>query len=213
MPQKETLLTDLQKENSQFALLLAQVGASPTEIQIVCETAVYDNDKEGLIPQHSYIIRALGVLEHRVETLGTTVGNTAFLDTHPLLMQYNERPTALFFRGQAEHIDSLILDLIQAYDLTMHGWRQFPDYLNIDQPLSNLFASGGGMLGQLPQSLAHRLMNVLDKHHLETKLMQDKAYAEKHDNPALSVQRPQLLLMGTSYIISYAFSVEFMGKN
>ena len=62
-------------DDRQAAMLVAQVGGMPNELQIILETAQYDDEREGLRPLHNYIIRVLGVTEHRILNLGTTRRN------------------------------------------------------------------------------------------------------------------------------------------
>jgi hypothetical protein len=214
MPQTEQFLADMQGENRQAALLVAQVGAAPTELQLIVQIAEFDDAVQGLRPIRSYIIRALGILEHRIVNFGTTVGTVEILTEHPLLYEYTKNPTAVFFRGKAENSDALVLDIAQAHAQTFYPWRHFPQYLNMEQPLNSLIESGGGLLGQMPAPLAERLMKVLEYHKLETKTAEGTPYIKTHDNPALLQMSLKVLLMGGSYFVAYGFSIQEMkGRN
>lgn len=208
MPKRDQLFQDMQGENRQAALLMVQVGGMPTELQLVLQVAEYDEKVSGLRPLRSYIIRILGVLEHRVVNLGTTVHELKLETQHPLLYEYTEKPAAVFFRGKPKNTDELVLDIAQAHASTFLGWRHFPQYLNTDQPLATLFESGGGLIGQMPSSLADRIVKVLEKHGLEHKVM----YGEPHAKPPIPGQALTVLLIGESYFVSFAFSVDEMGK-
>jgi hypothetical protein len=210
MPQTEQFFADMQGENRQAALLVAQVGAAPTELQIIVQIAEFDEAVEGLRPIRSYIIRALGILEHRIVNFGTTVGSVEILTEHPLLYEYTKTPTAVFFRGKAEKPDALILDIAQAHAQTFYPWRHFPQYLNTEQPLNSLMESGGGLLGQMPAPLAERILKVLEHHKLETKTVEGTPYIKVHDNPALLQMALKLLLIGGSYFVAYGFSIQEM---
>jgi hypothetical protein len=219
MPKREQFFQDLAAkdadgaDNRQAALLIVQVGAMPNELQLITQIAEYDAAAEGLRPIRNYIVRVLGVLEHRVVSLGTTVASVSIADDHPLLWEYNTRPTALFFRGNVDHAaaNDLTLDILQTHASTFGPWRRFPEYLNVQQPLATLLQSGGGLLGQMPQPLADKLVPVLERHGLETKLQHGTPYVQAHDNPALLQQKLAVLLFGASYFISYAFSFDEMG--
>jgi hypothetical protein len=150
------------------------------------------------------------VLEHRLNNLGTTTPDVEMLTEHPLLYQYTTPPTAVFFRGEPDNVDALTLDIAQAHAGVMQGWRQFPTYLNTGQPLSELFASGGGLVGQMPQPLAEKIVSVLAHHGLETKTAQDTAYIDRHDNPALQQGTLKVLRIGGSFFVSYAFAFDEM---
>jgi hypothetical protein len=210
MPQTEQFFADLQGENRQAALLVAQVGAAPTELQLICQIAEFDEAVQGLRPIRSYIIRALGILEHRIVNFGTTVGNVEILTEHPLLDEYTKTPTAVFFRGKAENPDALVLDIAQAHAQTFFPWRHFPQYLNTEQALSSLIESGGGLLGQMPAPLAERVLKVLAHHKLETKTAEGTPYIKVHDNPALLQMALKVLLFGGSYFVAYGFSIQEM---
>lgn len=212
MPKREKFFGDLQQENGQAALLVAQSGGAPGELQLIVQTALYDERVEGLRPLGGYIIRVLGALEHRIANLGMTTDHVQLVEEHPLLYQYNHPPAAVFFRGAADDINALVLDITQAHASTFGPWRVFPEYINVEQPLFSLFESGGGLLGQMPRPLAERVVKVLERHGLEVKVTEGTAYHELHDNPALRQQKPQVLLLGASYFVSYAFSFEEVGK-
>lgn len=210
MPYTKQFFEDLQGENRQAALLVAQVGASPNELQLITQVAEYDDEVQGLRPIRTYVIRVLGVLEHRIVNFGTTVDKVSMESDHPLLYQYVQKPTALFFRGEVGNSDSLTVDILQAHAMTFRGWRDFPEYMNTGQPMNTLFASGGGLLGQMPEALADNLIKVLEHHGLEHKITQDKPYVKVHDNPALLQTPLQVLIFGMSYFVAYGFSIEEM---
>ncbi|MCA9891281.1 MAG: hypothetical protein KC546_23050, partial [Anaerolineae bacterium] len=66
MDKREQFLADVAPEDHHAALLVAQVGAMPTELQLVIDVARYDESVEGLRPLRSYIVRVLGVVEHQI---------------------------------------------------------------------------------------------------------------------------------------------------
>jgi hypothetical protein len=212
MPKRENLFADMQGDDRQAALLVSQVGGMPNELQLVLETAEYDAEADGLRPLHNYIVRILGVIEHRIVNLGTTVGRVELLDDHPLLYQYNQTPVALFVRGQVQDVNAVVLDVIQAHSEVFGFWRRFPEYMNVEKPLFTLFSEGGGLLGQMPKPLADKLVLVMEKHGLETKIVEGENPSDKNSNPMLQEQKVQCLFVGSSYFISYAFSIDELGK-
>jgi len=212
MSQREKLFQDMQGDDRHAVMLVVQVGGMPNELQIVVETAQYDDDREGLRPLNNYIIRVLGAIEHRILNLGTTVDRVRLVDDHPLLYQYNKTPVALFVRGKPQDINAVVLDITQAHSEVFGLWRRFPEYINIEKPLFTLFEEGGGLLGQMPKPLADRLVTVLEKHDLETKVVEGQNPADKNTNPMLKEQKMKVLFIGASYFISYAFSIDELGK-
>lgn len=208
MSKQDAFFAELQGAGRQAALLIAQVGGMPTELQLVTQIAEYDKAVKGLRPLRTYIIRVNGATEHRVMTLGMTVERVTLETHHPLLYQYTAPPAAVFFRGTPQDVNPLVLDIAQAHASTFQGWRPFPMYLNVEQPLATLLASGGGLLGQMPQPLADAIAPILARHGLEHKIM----VGEPHVTPRTPDQPLKVLLMGESYFISFMFSFDEMGK-
>lgn len=210
MPKRDKLLGEIEREDGVAAFLMAQAGGMPNELQLFVQTATFIDGEEAFKPQNTYVIRVLGAQEYRINNLGGTVGEITFLDDHPLLLPYNQPAAALFFRGDAPaDVNELIIDLTQTHASTLLPWRHFPEYMNIGQPLVTLFQSGGGLVGQMPLPLAEKMAAVLEKHGLETKIMSGEDENGHHHNHS---QKAQALLIGSSYFVSYAFSVEELGK-
>jgi hypothetical protein len=208
MPKREQLLKQLQAEDDYGVFLMAQMGGGPNELQLIIQTARYDSGADGLRPQGQYVIRALGVQEQRI-SLGM-FGKLEFVAEHPLLYVHNTTPTAVFFRGQPGDANELLLDISQAHASTFGPWRHFPDYINVAQPLTTFLASGGGLLGEMPEPLAERLVKVLDHHGLEHKLINGEQ--RDGDDGRESGIKQKLLLIDDSYVIAMDYSVEELGK-
>jgi hypothetical protein len=109
-----------------------------------------------------------------------------------------------------ENPDTLVMDIAQAHATTFFPWRHFPQYLNMEKPLGTLFEEGGGLIGQMPEPLAEGIIKVLDHHNLEHKIAQGTPYIKVHDNPALLQSTLQVLIIGASYFVAYAFSIQEM---
>ncbi len=212
MPQRDQLLGELAGEEDYGVLLVAQMGGAPNELQLIIETARYDEHKQGLRPQHDYAIRVLGVREHRVN-LGV-FGKLAFIDDHPLLYHHNTPKVAVYFDGKPDDIYELVLDLSQTYVSTFGQWRHLVDMaddFNRAMPLVDLLQSGYGLLGTMPKSLAERVGKVLAHHNVKYNLSEDATFEteDEHGRSRLA----KLLLIDQSYFIALDFSVERMGKS
>jgi hypothetical protein len=212
MPKRDQLIGEMQGENDYGVLLVAQMGGVPNELQLIVETAHYDQAVEGLRPQHDYIIRALGVREHRVN-LGV-FGRLVFTDDHPLLYHHNTPRVAVYFDGKAEHVNELVLDISQAYVSTFGQWRHLVDMaddINRAVPMVDLLQSGYGLLGTMPKPLADRMVKVLAHHNINATLGEDASFdaTDEHGRSRLA----KLLLLDQSYFIALDFSVEQMGKS
>ena len=211
MPKREQLLRELEGEQGYGVLLVAQMGGVPNELQLIVETARYDEAAQGLRPQHDYVIRALGVREHRF-SLGV-FGKLSFVEDHPLLYHHNTPRVAVYFDGKADDVYELVLDISQAYVSTFGQWRHLVESqedINRALPLVDLLSSGYGLLGTMPKSLAERMAKVLAHHHVSASLTEDTSF-ETQDEYGRS-KLAKLLLLDQSYLIALDFSVEQMGK-
>lgn len=211
MPKRAQLIGEMQGENDYGVLLVAQMGGVPNELQLIVETAHFDAEAQGLRPQHDYIIRVLGVREHRVN-LGV-FGRLAFVDEHPLLYHHNAPRVAVYFDGKCENVNELVLDISQAYVSTFGQWRHLVDMaddINRAVPMVDLLQSGYGLLGTMPKPLADRMVKVLTHHNIKVTLGEDAAFepTDEHGRSRMA----KLLLLDQSYFVALDFSVEQMGK-
>lgn len=209
MPKRGQLINEITHERGYGVLLVAQMGGAPNELQLLVQTAEYDPNVEGLRERHGYIIRALGVREHKL-SLGL-FGTVQFTEDHPLLYHHNAPRVGVFFRGGVPNVYEVALDISQAHASTFGPWRHLADDLNRARPLVDLLALGGGLLGEMPQPAAERMARVLQHHNVEYKLIEDTEFktTDEHGRSRLS----KLLLIDESYVIALDFSVEQMGAH
>ncbi len=207
MDKKDQLIADFSKEKAVGFLLMAQLDAVPETIQLVVAATELDESVGGLRERANYVIRAIGVVEHRL-SLGQ-FATLRFADDHPLLYPYNDVPCGLFFRGMPDDPNALLVDILQAYATTFGPWRQIPDYLNQSKPLFNLLTSGGDLLGEMPKKLADNLVKALEAHKLETKVIEG-AGLDKDEHGRSQLRK--VLLLDDSYAIALDFSVDILGK-
>lgn len=210
MPKRDQLLAELSGEKDYGVLLVAQMGGVPNELQFMIQTAQYDDAAQGLRPRHTYVVRALGVREHRVSV--GMFGQLRFLDDHPLLYHHNAPKAAVYFDGKPADLNELVLDLSQAHVMAYEGWRHLldTDDLNRSTPLVDLFKRGFGVVGVMPKPLADRVGKVLDHHgikHTEN-IEADFETTDEHGRSRLA----KLLLIDQSYVVALDFSVEILGK-
>jgi hypothetical protein len=208
---QSTLFSQLGGETQYGVLLVAQMGGVPNEIQLIVETAAYDAAVEGLRPVADYLIRALGVFEHRL-TLGVFAHGVLTQD-HPLLLHHNAPRAAVHFDGQPADVHALITDISQAYVSTFLEWRnlvEMPEDLNRALPLVDLLTRGTGLLGTMPLPLAERMARVLEHHGLHASLSQ-QANFEPRDEHGRS-RLAKVLVLDSSYVVSLDFSFERLGQ-
>lgn len=198
------LLDEINTADGYGVLLLAQMDGVPDTLQFIVATTALDESGAGLRDKNRYIVRALGVQEHRVSVGLFKAARTFDGEDHPLLLQYNSTPTGLFFRGQPQNVEALILNIFQTYSQVFGDWRHVPDYLNLSKPLLDLFGGGGDLVGEMPAPLASALDPAFVAQGLETKHITGEKPKE---------QPPQkLLLLDDSYVVAMDFSVDLLGK-
>jgi hypothetical protein len=208
VPKRDQLLDEISRENFYGVLLAAQMGGAPNELQLIVQTAEYDASVEGLRERSRYVIRALGVREHKL-SLGV-FGVLKFADDHPLLYQHNAPKAGLFFRGKVENVLEVVLDISQAHASVFGPWRFLGDDINRAVPLVDLLASGGGLIGEMPKPLAERFARVLEHHNVEHKLIEETSFeaTDEHGRSKLAT----LLLIDEGYVVALDFSVDYLGK-
>jgi hypothetical protein len=209
MPKTQQLLEELQGEKNYGIFLAAQMGGAPNELQLIVQTAYFDDTAQGLRERNTYIVRVLGVREHRI-TLGI-FGNLFFAggEDHPILFHHNTPRVAVQFEGRPKDINELVLDIHQAYVLTFGPWRELAGDINRSQPLVNLLSSDQGTLGTFPKPAAERMVKVLQHHGLMVST--DEQPFETEDEHGRS-RLMKMLGIGDSYFVAVDYSVEQMGK-
>lgn len=211
MPKRELLLNDLKGERDYGVLLVAQLGGVPNELQLVIETAEYDDTVKGLRPRRNYVVRALGVREHRL-SLGL-FGRFAFATEHPILYHHNAPRVAIHFDGKPTSLNELIVDISQTYISTFGPWRNVAEMgedLNRAMPMTTLLETGYGLLGTMPKPLAERMAKVLAHHKVKHTLSEEANFADADEHGRSRMA--QALLIDFGYIVAMDFSVEEMGK-
>jgi hypothetical protein len=202
------LLGELQGEKDYGVLLAAQMGGVPQELQLMIQTAAFDEQANGLRPRSQYIVRALGVVEHRV-SLGM-FGRLFVADEHPILFHYNLPRQTIHFEGKPKDINELVLDIHQGYLSTFGPWRELARDINRAQPLVTLLTSGNGVLGTMPTPAAERMVKVLKHHGMSARLEEYVPYEQSDEHGRSRMMK--LLAIDDSYLIALDFSVDELGK-
>lgn len=197
---RDQLLDELKGENNFGVLLMVQMDGVPDTLQCVVATTEYDDSAGGLRDKNQYLVRAVGVQEHQV-SVGIFKSLTLTED-HPVLYQYNTTPVGVFFKGEPDDANELVLDVFQGYASTFGPWRHIPTYINVQKPLVDLVTGGGDLLGEMPKPLAERMVKVLEHHKLETRQIEGK-----QESPTVKA-----MFFDESYIVALDFTVEPFGR-
>lgn len=207
MPARERLNQDLQGENQLGILLMVQMVGVPEELQLLIQIVTVDKVNQTLQEGNAYMVRVLGVREHRV-SLGM-FRSIFWAKDHPILYHHNSPEWQLRFEGMPSDVNALMIDLRATYGATFGPWRDIAQDLNHEMPLSNLLQQGKGILGTFPKPLAERFINVLAHHGIQSK------YEEVNPAPEPDTKmkgfKDQLSVLGIddSYFIAYSFMVDF----
>ncbi|MBZ0318000.1 MAG: hypothetical protein K8L91_16390 [Anaerolineae bacterium] len=207
LPSDDTLqkiLTELEPENHLGALLTVQMGGTPEEVQLLLQTTEFDEARNGLRPTGSYIIRCLGVREHRVSV--GLFNSMVYTETHSLLWNHNYPFQQVYFSGMPDNVDGLMLELTQLYGQHYGNFRTLADDLNRAMPLGKLLTSGRGLLGEMPIPMTERIQKLLEGHGLAVSLI------DSDQNPPEA--QHALLVMDDSFFIAQLYSADPLeGKN
>lgn len=197
-------ITDtLSDENRLGVILAAQMGGTPEEVQVILQTTAFDAAEQGLKPDKTFVIRCLGVQEHRV-SLGL-FNTMVYVETHPLLWNHNFAFKQVYFRGTPKDVNDLMLDLNQLYGATYGPFRNLADNINRSMPLGTLLSSGHGLLGEMPEPIAEKVKTLLENHGLSVRFVD----TELKEPPV----KFSLLVMDDSFFIAQLYSAEPMNKN
>lgn len=199
----QQFLDEINAEHGYGVMLMTQMDAVPDTLQFVIATTEFDPEVDGLRDKNRYLLRAIGIQEHRISLGMFRSAKQADKENHPLLMQYNSQPVALFFRGTPRNVDALILNVFQTYSSVFWDWHHVPEFLNINKPLFDLFGDGGDLVGEMPRPLANALIPVLEAQGVETKVIEGERHKEQPEM--------KLLLLDESYIIAMNFTVDKLG--
>lgn len=184
-------------------LLAAQMGGTPEEVQLIVQVASFDAETEAIQPQRVFILRCIGVQEQRL-SLGL-FNKMVYVEEHPLLWNHNAPYRQIYFRGKAENVDGLMLELTQVFGQFYGPMRSMADNLNRAMPLGALLDSGHGLLGEMPLPMAEKVQAVLERYSLKVSL----GLSDLKDPPVDF----KLLVLDDSFLIAQMYSVEPMEGN
>lgn len=196
----QEIVQTLDDDHKLGILLAAQVGGTPEEVQLILQTADFDEESKSIQPRRAFIIRCLGVQEHRL-SLGL-FNKMVHVEDHPLLWNHNFPYRQIYFRGTPENVDSLMLDLTQLFGQHYGPFRTLADQVNRSMPMGKLLTSGHGLLGEMPLPMAEKVQALLERYGLTVRLN-----PSEQEDPPISFQ---LLVMDDSFLIAQLYSVEPM---
>jgi hypothetical protein len=181
-------------------LLMVQMGATPQEVQFILQTADYDEETYTVTTGDTFIVRCIGVEDHRISV--GLFNRLILAEEHPVLWNYNEQFRQVYFKGTPENVDGLMLELNQLYGQHYGEVRHLAQDINRMAPLETILKRGTGLLGEMARPMAEKVKALLERYGLEVNLLD----SEQEEPPFDYV----LLVMDDSYVIAQMFSADLM---
>ena len=194
------LVAELEIDHVIGILLAVQMGATPQELQLVVQSADYDEETHAVTAKQGYVIRGIGVQEHRLSV--GMFNRFIVIEDHPLLWNHNERYKQIYFNGTSEDADGFMLELNQLYGQHYGNMRNLADNINRMAPLGTLLGRGSGLLGEMPVPMAEKVKDLLERYGYEVNLLD----SEQKDPPL----QFKLLVIDDSYFIAQMYSVDYL---
>lgn len=128
---------------------------------------------------------------------------------HPLLRQYVDPWTTMFFRGAPKNTSSLIGDLWCAHRDECDDWIDFDAYINRSRPLELLLAEGHGKIAEGPRFLLDRYATVFAQHEVDTSVVGSRPFKwwTGQEWVELAVQ-PEAIHFGMSSVVAKSFEAK-----
>lgn len=144
--------------------------------------------------------------EHRL-TLGSA-DSLEFLDSHPLLWQFQEQTGSAFFQGAPRDVRAAIGALYEAHQQQVQEWIPFDTYFNRVLPLSAFLATGNGLLARGPLRLLMLYRDVLNVFGTEVymRFLHEPEQWDGREWKALNGAGIRILSWGGSYVIGTSWS-------
>ena len=194
----QSIIQTLTHNDKIGVLLVAQMGATPQEVQLILQTADYDEETYTVTTGDTFIIRCIGVEDHRISV--GLFNRLIVTDEHPVLWNYNEVFRQIYFKGTPDNIDGLMLELNQLYGQHYGEVRNLAQDINRMAPLETILKRGNGLLGEMARPMAEKIKALFARYEMEVNLVP----SEQEEPPFKHV----LLVMDDSFVIAQLFSAD-----
>ena len=103
-------------------------------------------------PEHTQRVHFIGKLEHHF--VSSHAEDIQITDDHPVLVNYQHPWTEIYISAKPARPGELAVELLQAVQSQLGGWRAPAEYLNRDVAPRPLLEGGYGLLFSGPEPLA-----------------------------------------------------------
>jgi hypothetical protein len=159
--------------------------------------ALYDLDK---LPKY-WVLEVIGHIASHI-SYETIISDSTilFTDDHPLLWEYSDMQSELYFGGSSNEIYKIISELNQI------DFRLFGRYRNSSQQLYTLLRSSHGSLGKGSKKLLEMYADCLSKYNIKTSIVYGYTPTYSDAKSQFSGSDLKLLFIRGSYIIGKDFN-------
>lgn len=192
----------------------------PTEIQYLLDNYDADDinllitkaDYSGDVPILSFKICESGAEPQKwtLEIIGHSASEISFssdvdnylillTDDHPLLWQYSDIQTELYFKGSSKDIYRVVSELNQI------DFQLFGKYRNSSQQIYTLLRTSNGLLGKGPRKLLTKYEACLNKYGIETSIVSGYIPTYWDGKNKFSGDTLKIFLINGSYIVGQDF--------
>ncbi|MEO1172240.1 MAG: hypothetical protein AAFX94_09325, partial [Myxococcota bacterium] len=128
---------------------------------------------------------------------------------HPVVRQYSQPHSQLYFRGACSDPAAAFAGLWQVHREATHDYVPFDRYLNTLEPLPILLSGGHGQLADGPAWLVTEYGRVLEKFGLSNKRLPERPFKRWEVGHFVEASEElSALILGSSYIVAQQFEVQ-----
>lgn len=205
----DNIFEEYTEDDYKLFVTRADYAADKFNLDFVLE--VQDINDEGAVIQ-KWTIEAIGHRKNQV-----SFGYCEFLkilEDDPLLWEFTDVQSELYFNGQVEDAVRLFFDLYVMHKKLFEGYQSFDIHFGENTPYFKQFQYSNGLLTKGSKRLMEHYANCLEQNGLSYSIVGDwrPTYwdGEKH------ISEPQdlkVLLLGDTYIIAESFSFVRQDEN
>ncbi|HEU5166483.1 MAG TPA: hypothetical protein VFU29_13120 [Chitinophagaceae bacterium] len=149
----------------------------------------------------------VNVIQYRTSKISLNFASSISIsDNHPVLWQFSDKQSQLYFNGNCNDVDKLFLDLYRTHNICFEGLIDFEDTINQSDSLDHLLKSKNGLLATGPNKLMIMYADVLTKHNMNYSIIGDRVPTfwdgEKHVS---ETGKAKVMFMDNFYIVADDF--------
>lgn len=139
------------------------------------------------------------------------VDELVLTDEHPLLWQFNNVQTDLYFSKSTQKPFELLNSILETHLATTKGWYDLQKFINSNSYLSliELCKSSNALFAKGPKKILELYAKILDEHQMKPNLFGDRSPKRWTGEQWIEETEPlNVLLIGKSYVIAEQFDFE-----